>query len=296
MKRNPKSMRRFLLAAVLFVALPATLAGPVAADENLHLYGGKGYHFMLSPLVANGLHAQTGALYGSYHENNLECRDGYIWALPFSLTYGDGDWWEASVATHLERWKNTDFDHTESGLGDLYLGAKFRVLGQDRGGPLDLAMNPYLLIPTGDRDQEIADLYRWVQTDDGKPAWGLDLLLGRRWDRFYASVQLGVNVLDTDDEFVDDTALYYGIAAEYQLTESLLAYLEFFSTQNKNSFTCEVCSPCYDPKIGRDIRELGGGVAWLRGPWGFKAHLGTGFTETSPDVRVSVLINRGFGR
>lgn len=287
-----RRMARFPL--ILAVGLWVFAAVPAGADENLNLYGGKGYLYTLSPLTVDGWHVQAGAMYSLFHKNNLDCRDGYIWAMPLSLTYGDGDRWEVAAGTHYESWENTDFDEGESGLGDLHVGGKFRAMGQDRGQPLDLSVHPYLRIPTGNRDKGIGDLHNWSQSDDGDAGAGLDLLLGRRWNRLYASLQLGVNVLDTGDPFVDDTAFYAGLAAEYQLTESLLAYVEFFNTENKNSFACEACSPCYDPDITDDIRELGGGVVWLKGLWGLKLHVGTGLTETSPDVRVSALINRNF--
>lgn len=292
MRKDRMTMNRFVRGIALAAVLLTGFAGSAAADENLNLYGGKGCLYTLSPLAADGLHLQVGAMYSLFHKNNLECRDGYIWAFPLSLTYGDGDWWEVSAGTHYESWENTDFDEGESGIGDLHVGGKFRILGRDRGNLLDFSIHPYLLIPTGDRDKSVADLHRWVQSDDNDVGAGLDLLLGRRWDRWYASLQLGINLLDTDDPYVDDTALYAGLAVEYQITESLLAYLEFFDTENKNSFTCEDCSPCYDPDITDDIRELGGGIAWLKGLWGFKVHIGTGMTETSPDVRITALINR----
>ncbi len=287
-----RSMARFL--PILAAALWIFAAAPAGADENLNLYGGKGYLYTLSPLTADGWHAQTGAMYGLFHKNNLDCRDGYVWALPISLTYGDGDWWEVAVGTHYESWENTDFDEGESGLGDLHVGGKLRLTGRDRGHPLDFSVHPYLRISTGNRDRDagVGDLHNWSQSEGDEPGMGLDLLFGRRWNRFYASLQLGINVLDTDDPFVDDAALYAGAAAEYQLTESLLAYVEFFNTENKNSFTCEACSPCYDPDITDDVREIGGGVTWLKGRWGFKLHVGTGLTETSPDLRVAALINR----
>lgn len=285
-----RPMARFI--PILASALCIWAAAPAGADENLNLYGGKGYLYTLSPLTVDGWHAQAGLMYSLFHKNNLDCRDGYIWTMPASLAYGDGDWWEVSAGTHFESWENTDFDEGESGLGDLHIGGKFRAVGQDRGQPLDFSVHPYLRIPTGSRDEAIGDLHRWSQSEGDEVGMGLDLLFGRRWNRFYASLQLGVNVLDTDDPFVDDTAFYAGLAAEYQLTESLLAYVEFFNNENKNSFTCAVCSPCYDPDITDDIRELGGGIAWLKGLWGVKLHVGTGFTETSPDVRVAALINR----
>jgi hypothetical protein len=277
---------------VFAVAFGMLVAAPAGADENLNLYGGKGYLYTLSPGVVDGWHAQAGLMYSLFHKNNLTCRDGYIWTMPLSLTYGDGDWWEVAAGTHYESWENTDFDDGESGLGDLHIGGKLRLAGQDRGQPLNVSLHPYFRIPTGNRDKGIGDLHRWSQSDGGDVGAGLDLLLGRRWGRFAASLQLGVNALDADDPFVDDTAVYAGLAAEYQLAESLLAYLELFTTENKNSFTCEVCSPCYDPDITDDIRELGAGVTWLKGLWGLKLHVGTGLTETSPDLRVTALINR----
>ncbi|GBC61611.1 hypothetical protein DENIS_2573 [Desulfonema ishimotonii] len=281
---------------LLAVCLTLGRSGPVSADENLALYGLKGYAYSWSPLVVDGLHLQAGAMYSPYENNSLNCREGYIWAFPISLTYGDGNWWEVAAATHFEYWRNNnaspDYDADESGFGDLFLGGKVRLLGQDRGNLLDLALMPYLLLPTGNRDKGITDLYRFIQTDEDHPGLGLNLLLGHRWDRIYLAANFGINYMDTDDEYTEDSAVFMALTLEYQLRENLTSYLEFANTENKNDFNCPECSPCFDEDNDEDIREIGVGVNWLRGLWGFKLHVGAGLTDTSPDVRVIGLINR----
>lgn len=139
------------------------LAMPARADENLALYGLKGWLYTFSPLVVDGAHLQAGATYSTHENNSLNCREGHIWAMPVSLVYGDGDWWEAGAAVHWEYYKNTDayydgtdVDRDRSALGDVFLGGKVRLLGQDREGAwnaVDLSLMPYVLLPTGERER-----------------------------------------------------------------------------------------------------------------------------------------------
>lgn len=296
------SYHRFGIFAAFLLLISC---GPAFADENIALYGMKGYTYTFSPLVVDGLHAQVGAVFAENDANSLECREGEVWAFPISLTYGDGDWWEIGVATHYEYFKNTDeffeggdADTEEDGFGDIFVAFKAQLLGQDRGKGqgLDLALMPYLLFPTGDRDKGITDLYRFVQSDDDNVAAGLFLLAGRRLERFYLAANLGFNYMSTDIDYIDDEALFFGLTLEYQVRENLTSYVEFINTESKNNFTCSVCSPCFDPDISDDIRELGVGFDWLLGRWGFKLHAGIGFSDTSPDYRMIALVNYNLWR
>jgi hypothetical protein len=262
------------------------------AEENLALYPSKGYAYTYSPLPADGLHAQASLMYSSYQVNNLECRDGEIWAMPFGLTWGDGDWVELTAASHYEEWTNTDFDVDETGWGDIFAGGKLRLLGQDRDQALDLALMPYLLFSTGDRDKGIGDLFRYNPSDADETIYGLNLLLGKRWERLYAGLNLGINYMDSDEAYVRNRALQAGLFVEYQFREELMAYLEMINVENRNTFTCETCSTCYDADIDQDIREVGAGLAWLAGKWGLKLHVGAGLSKTSPDIRTILMINR----
>jgi len=229
----------------LFALAPAS----VKADEMLALYGLKGYAYTYSPLVTDGLHLQTGAMYSIYHENNLTCRDGYIWVVPMSITYGDGDWWEAAAASQWESWKNTDFDVDETGFGDIFLGGKLRFLKQDKGMFLDMAVMPYLLFPTGSRDKSIGDLYLFNPSDDDDFSYGANLLLGHRWKRFYLSFNIGINYVDTDKDYIESTTMLYGLAAEYHISETLNGYMEFLNNENKNKFNYPANHFCYDGHI-----------------------------------------------
>lgn len=266
----------------------------VRADEMLSLYGMKGYAYTWSPLPADGLHLQTGAMYSIFHQNNLECRDGYIWVVPLSLTYGDGNFWEVSAGTQWEYWKNTDFDVNENGIGDIFLGGKVRILGQEKGMPLDLSLMPYILIPSGDRDKSIGDLYNYNPTGDDEYSYGINLLLGRRWERFYLSGNFGLNHVDSDHDYIDEDTFFLGLTMEYQISETLTSYVEFINNENKNRYNYPQGHLCYDSDVGEDIREIGAGIGWVKDEWGVKLHVGTGMTETSPDLRVMALINRSF--
>ena len=278
-----------MLLALAVLCVPSL----AAAEDNIGFYGMKGYAFTYSPLVSDGLHLQTGGMYHIYHEHNLKGRDGYIWDVPVSVTYGDGDWWEASVASHYEYWKNTDYDVDEEGIGDIFVGGKLRLLGQERGGPpLDVSIMPFVLFGTGGRDDSIGDLYHFNPTDSSDHVYGLNALLGRRWDRLYLSFNAGMSYMDTDLDYIKSTTFFLGLAAEYQISESWSSYVEFINMQNRNELQPGPYSRDYDDDVDDDIRELGAGVVWLLDKWAFKLHAGAGFTDTSPDFRGSLLINR----
>jgi len=280
------------LAICALIAALLCQSDPCPAEENLALYPMKGYAYTYSPLPADGLHAQIALMYSSFQVNNLKCRDGYVWALPFGATWGDGDWLEVTAASHWEKWENTDYDVNESGLGDIFVGGKARLLGQDRDQVLDLALMPYLLFPTGNRDKGIGDLFHYNPSAEDDVIFGLNLLLGRRWDRLYAGLNLGINYMDNGEPYIQNRALLLGLFAEYQFREDLMAYVEFIDTENRNTFSCATCTGCYDEDIDQDIREIGAGLTYLLGKWGFKLHLGAGLTATSPDFRAILMINR----
>jgi hypothetical protein len=212
------------------------------------------------------------------------------------LTYGDGDRWEVSTAIHFENWKNTDFDVSESGLGDLFIGGKYRFLAQEKGKKVDLSVLPYILIPTGNRDKSIGDLYLFNPTDEDDISYGATLLLGKRWNRFYLSGNLGINRLESDLDYIDDTTILLGLALEYHISESLNSYFEFINNENRNRSIYPENHSCYDADTDEDIREIGAGVVWLKNRWGFKFHTGIGLSETAPDIHVSCMVNYTFAK
>lgn len=282
--------------AIVILLIPFHAAG----DENIALYGMKGYTYTYSPLPADGLHLQVGGMYSLFqsgnlfHDDNLNCRDGYVWYAPISLTYGDGKWWEASAATHWEYWENTDFDVDEKGIGDVFIGAKLHLLDQERGMPIDLSVMSYLLADiAGNRDKSIGDIYLYNPTEDDL-AYGFNLLLGLRRNPFYFAVNLGLNYVDTDLEYIEDKTLFLGLTAEYQISETITTYLEFINNENKNRENYLPSELCYDEDTEDDIRELGLGLVYVKDQWGVKVHVGMGMTSTSPDVRAMAMVNRSF--
>jgi len=289
------SLKAMILCVIGILLIPFYAEG----DENIALYGMKGYAYTYSPLPTDGLHIQVGGMYSLFqrgnlfHDDNLNCRDGYVWYVPASLTYGDGKWWEASVATHWEYWENTDFEKDEKGIGDVFLGAKFHILDQERGMPLDLSVMPYMLIPTGSRDKSIGDIYLYNPTEDDS-AYGFNLLLGLRRNPFYFAVNLGINYVNTDLEYIEDKTFFLGLTAEYQISETMTSYLEFISNENKNRENYSPSNPCYDEDTDDDIRELGLGLVYVKDQWGVKFHVGAGMTSTSPDYRAMAMVNRSF--
>ncbi len=268
-----------LTIAVLLIASGAM------ADEMLALYGLKGYAYTYSPLIVQGAYIQTGGIYSLF--SSIDNQEGYTWAVPLSLTYGNGEWWEASIATHWEYWKNTDYAVNESGMGDVFVGGKFRLIGSSKDAPLDISLMPYLLIPVN-HDKSIGDLYPFNTITENDMSYGINLLLGKRWERFYLSANIGINYTDTDVAYTKTSSLFLGLALEYQISESWDSYIEFVNIENKNDYGC---SPCYDQTADEDRREIGLGIVWLKNYWGFKLHAGIGLTDTAPDFQVIGLVN-----
>ncbi len=120
----PAVWNRNIICRVVVILLFCLCPLSAFSDETLGLYGLKGYAYTYSPLPARGLHLQTGVMYSRFETSNLNCRDGFIWVIPVSLTYGDGDRFEGALATHMEYWENTYFDVNESGTGDLFWGER----------------------------------------------------------------------------------------------------------------------------------------------------------------------------
>ncbi|QTA79701.1 Uncharacterized protein dnl_19770 [Desulfonema limicola] len=281
-----KNINNLKYLIVLITAIIISMPVCSNADESLALYGLKGYAYTFSPLPSKGLYVQTGAMYSVFNDG-LENGDGHTFALPLSVTYGNGQWWEAAGAVHYESWENSDLDISEKGMGDLFLGGKIRLL---KDLP-DISLMPYILIPTGSRDKGIGDMYYLNPSPDDDPSYGLNLLIGGQVNRFYLSANIGVNYADTDREWLDSASMFFGLAAEYQISETWMTYAEFVNTGNKNNIDCDTC---IDTGADEDLREIGAGLVWLKDKWGFKFHAGAGLTDTSPDFRVIGLINLGF--
>lgn len=277
----------FLSLTVILTIIGVNIA---QGDESLSLYGLKGYGLVFSPDVSNGVNLQASVMHSRF-ENKIEDRDGYITATPLSFTYGSKGLWEVAVAADWEKWKNTDFHVSEEGLGDVFIGGKARLLGREKNFPLDLSLMPYVLIPGGNHDKSIGDIYNFNPSVDEDFSYGLNLLLGRQLGRFYLAGNLGINFLDTDLSYLKSNALFAGFAMEYHISESVMAYAEFFNTENKNDLHCD---PCYSSDENDDMRELGAGLVWIRQRWGFRVHAGTGLTDTTPNVRLLASLNRGF--
>ncbi len=260
------------------------------ADESLSVYGLKGYGYTVSPIIARGGYGQAGGIHSVFSDKLIN-GDGYITALPVSFTYGDGNLWEVSAATHFESWENTDVDVSESGIGDIFIGGKIDPLAGMEKTALDLALMPYVLIPTGGREDGIGDLYYLNPSPEDDLSLGLNLLAGVRFDRFYLTANIGINYADVDSEWMDTTSLLLGLAVEYQIAETWTSYLEFLHVGNKNDVDCQ---DCYESDADEDIREVGAGVVWLKDRWAIKLHTGFGLTDTSTSFRGMVLVNRGF--
>ncbi len=296
------SLMKRLVLLLLFGWIIVYLPSAAMCDESLALYGLKGYTYTYSPLPSDGLNIQTGGMYSRFGGAKLNCRQGYVWAVPFSLTYGDGDRFEFAAASHWEYWENTDdywdnkgIDTDNKGIGDVFLSAKIRLLGQEKGRNFpDVSLMPYILIPTDSRDKSIGDLYLYNPTKEDDYAYGVNLLIGKRWEKLYLAANLGFNYLDSDIEYIENSTYFFGLTFEYQVSESLTSYLEFINNQNKSQENYPKGSYCYDENTDEDIRELGLGFTWLTGGWGMKLHVGTGLSHTAPDIRAMALINRTF--
>ena len=260
-----------------------------SGGEMQAIYGMKGYAYTYSPLPINGYHFQTGAMYSKF-DGKIENRDGDIWVVPFGFSFGDGKGWEMGVAGHWEKWDNSDQDASEKGLGDVFIGAKVRLMAMEDQKPFDLSVLPYVMIPTGNHDKWIGDLYMYNPTDNDDYSLGGYLLIGRRWDQLYLSGSVGYNHIDTDMEYIENNTFSYSVTVEYLLSQSWNSYIEFFNNENKNLLECEYC----EGNVTDDMREIGAGLLWMKDEWGIKMHIGTGLTDTSPNIRFMGLINRIF--
>jgi len=276
-----KKMSVFIILIIICLPLSA------GADENLAIYGLKGYAYTYSPIPSDGLNLQIGGMYSMFEWGNINNRNGHIWAFPVSLTYGNGTRFEISAATHWENWENTDYDVSESGTGDVFVGGKFRFLGTNEGNPLDIALMPYAFISTGNRDKSIGDLYLYNPTDKDDFTGGINLLLGHRWKQFYFASNIGINYIDTDLDYIEKSTLFFGLTVEYQISETATSYIEFVNNENKNKYQCFTC----EEGIDEDIQELGLGFVWIKDRLGIKIHAGTGWTATSPDFIGMAMIN-----
>ncbi len=150
---------------------------------------------------------------------------------------------------------------------------------------------PYLLIPTGNRDKSVGDLYGYNPSTDDDFSYGVNLLLGKQWGRFYLAGNIGINYVDTDLTGIEKDGVFLGLALEYQVFETLMVYAEFVNTENKLESECD---PCITENTEDDLREIGAGLVWLYGKWGIKLHGGTGLTDTTPNFRGIGLINLNF--
>jgi hypothetical protein len=283
-----KSAKRILTGMALILVFVCVYEAQ--ADESLSIYGLKGYGFVFSPEISNGSHVQASVMHSRF-KDKIKNRDGSVTVTPLSLTHGSDGLWEVAVAANWEYWENTDFDESESGLGDVFAGGKVRLLGRNKKDPLDLSLMPYVLIPGGNHDKGIGDLYNFNPSTDDDFSYGANLLLGKRLGRFYLAGNLGINYLDTDLDYLKDNAVFAGAALEYQISESLMAYAEYFSTESKNDLDC---NPCYDRDVNDDMSELGAGLVWIKNRWGYRVHAGTGLTDTTPSLRLLASVNRGF--
>ncbi len=262
----------------------------ILADESLGIYGLKGYAYTYSPLPANGFYIQSGYLSSQFNDK-YENGDGSVNVVPLSLTYGDGRLFELAVATHYEMWENTDLNVDENGIGDVFVGMKLRLLGFQKDFPFDLALEPYALIATGNRDIGIGDIYYFNPSNEDDNSYGLNILFGKQFTRLYLSFNLGINFVNTDLYWIDDKSLLFGAAAEYQISETWTSYVEFLHSENKINLSCD---PCQEAAIDEDYQLLGAGIVWIKNKWGIKLHAGTGLTDLSPSFQGMALVNRNF--
>ncbi|PIE71574.1 MAG: hypothetical protein CSA22_01740 [Deltaproteobacteria bacterium] len=282
-------LREILLTLMLFL-----LSMPAMAGDSIGVYGLNGYGYTGDPVPVEGVYLQIGGMISTYHENNLKCRDGHIMAVPLSISAGNGTHWQLAAATHWERWKNTDFDNDEDGFGDLFVGGSYQMLHADAGHLLDLSLGAHLLVPTGDRDKAIGDLFLFNATDTDDTVAGVNLRIGKSWGDLRLTADLGANKVHAKDEALKDNSWTFGAAAAYTVSDHLTVYTEVFNHHHRNRETPSSDSSCYDPDRKDDIREIALGAFWSQKNWGFKTQIGAGISETSPDMRVMASVNHAF--
>lgn len=149
----------------------------------------------------------------------IEAAVGYVhdgqthhFDFPLALSYGLIERLEIGVGFggQLEEREEHDGDRdTESGIGDLELGAKFRFLDQKDFLPA-MSLAPTVKFPTADEDRGLGS---------GEMDYDLTLIVSRSFtDEFAAHFNIGCSWLgDSDDEEFNDV-LHYGLAATYAIS------------------------------------------------------------------------------
>ena len=113
-----------------------------------------------------------------------------------------------------------DGGDTAADAGDLLLGAKWRFLNNERA-QFQLGVYPQLLLPTGDRAQGLGE---------GRPAYGLPLLVQKSWDKWTLYGNVGYwwqNGADTRNYF------YAGAVLEREINKRLTLGVELFGNSPK---------------------------------------------------------------
>lgn len=154
-----------------------------------------------------------------------------------------------------------------SGFGDLFLGAKWKVLDQERWWA-DQALAFTLKLPTADEDQGLGT---------GETDVDLTWILTRSiTDKANLHVNVGYAWTGDDGEAGYDDILHYGVAMDYQLTDTLQPVLELAAQTPLND--------------GNDTAAgVNGGIRWqVRDNLTLDAAIGTRVYGDWPDLTATV--------
>jgi hypothetical protein len=204
-------------------------------------------------------------------------RDCHHFDFPFALTAGIATTLDAGVGFGSqveERLESAGGRDTESGIGDLTLGAKWNPLAAERFWA-DHALAVMVKLPTASRVKQFGsgqtdcDL-TYIATKSFGGRWNVDLNVGYTW------------VGDPDDENLDDS-LHYGLALRWQARERVELVGELFAD---TPVTAE----------NETTLAINAGVRWqVVDGLLLDAAAGGGLRRDAPDVTAAVGLTWAFG-
>lgn len=184
-----------ITAVFSFFSLAAFAGRPLAINDSATLGDSK-------------LQIETGVGY----ESSTDC-DHFEW--PFCVTYGIGDSVEIGAGfgeQYEHRFETGDTWHNVDGISDVVIGGKWRIAGP-YGQLTGIAISPSVSIPTADSDKGLGS---------GETDYDLTLIASFALADS-ASLHLNCGYAFIGEPEGEDAGdiLHYGVAADYQLFESI---------------------------------------------------------------------------
>ncbi|MFH1969237.1 MAG: transporter [Verrucomicrobiota bacterium] len=170
---------------------------------------------------------------GTWYEKDSGCKH---WDFPFgvaagifpSLELGAGFGGQFEERTEIDETIGEECTHSESGIGDLTLVAKWQFWGESTWLPRQ-AIVPAVKFPTSDKDKGLGS---------GKTDYDLTWIASKSFDeKAGAHINLGYSWIgEPADEDAGDI-LHYGLALDYRIVDALQWVGEVFAEKELRSGT-----------------------------------------------------------